>query len=91
MLVTSQTSVAVPVMLETIDDRNAIRSALQHGDVDQAIERANDLDPSLLEKNPVLFFHLQKQVCHAIFFVRVLEFFAETDRAYSGKTVQRGS
>ena len=39
----------------------AIRSAIQSGDVDRAMERVNDLNPEILETNPSLYFHLQQQ------------------------------
>jgi hypothetical protein len=38
-----------------------IRKAVQSGDVEQAIERVNDLDPEILEEQQELFFHLQQQ------------------------------
>jgi hypothetical protein len=47
--------------LGSIADRMEIRSAIQNGDVDKAMERVNDLNPELLETNPSLYFHLQQQ------------------------------
>ena len=38
-----------------------IRSAIEKGDVDSAMERVNDLNPEILETNPTLYFHLQQQ------------------------------
>lgn len=47
--------------LATITDRMAVRKAVQCGDVQDAIERVNDLNPEILDTNPHLFFHLQQQ------------------------------
>lgn len=47
--------------LRSISDRMATRVAIQRGDVQEAIERANDLNPRILDENPQLFFHLQQQ------------------------------
>mmetsp|Transcript_17262 Transcript_17262/g.37561 ORF Transcript_17262/g.37561 Transcript_17262/m.37561 type:complete len:231 (-) Transcript_17262:378-1070(-) len=49
------------VDLESIADRTAIRKAVQSGNVEDAIERVNDLDPEILEDRAQLFFHLQQQ------------------------------
>eukprot|EP00960_Hanusia_phi_P027730 746983-Hanusia_phi.AAC.1 len=37
--------------LESIGDRMQIRSAVHHGNIANAIERVNDLDPEILETN----------------------------------------
>lgn len=47
--------------LGTITDRVAVRKALQNGNVEDAIEKVNDLNPEILDMNPQLFFHLQQQ------------------------------
>lgn len=47
--------------LPSISDRMATRVAIQQGDIQAAIERANDLNPLILEENAQLFFHLQQQ------------------------------
>lgn len=47
--------------LGTITDRVAVRRALQNGNVEDAIEKVNDLNPEILDMNPQLFFHLQQQ------------------------------
>lgn len=47
--------------LPSISDRMATRVAIQKGDIQSAIERANDLNPLILEENAELFFHLQQQ------------------------------
>ncbi|KAJ3056680.1 hypothetical protein HK097_005081 [Rhizophlyctis rosea] len=47
--------------LASIEDRMNIRNAVQAGDIEDAIERVNDLDPEILDMNPRLYFHLQQQ------------------------------
>ncbi|KAJ3209488.1 Glucose-induced degradation complex subunit [Clydaea vesicula] len=47
--------------LNSIKDRMIIRNAVQSGNIDEAIERVNDLDPEILDTNPRLYFHLQQQ------------------------------
>ncbi|KAG9285822.1 hypothetical protein G9A89_013247 [Geosiphon pyriformis] len=47
--------------LESIQDRMNIRNAIQNGNVEEAIERVNDLNPEILDTNPELYFHLQQQ------------------------------
>ncbi|XP_059292265.1 protein GID8 homolog isoform X2 [Lycium ferocissimum] len=47
--------------LATITDRMAVKKAVQSGNVDDAIEKVNDLNPEILDTNPQLFFHLQQQ------------------------------
>eukprot|EP00899_Mesostigma_viride_P027986 jgi/Mesvir1/8372/Mv12622-RA.1 len=49
------------VDLSTIADRMSIRKAVQSGNVQDAVERVNDLNPEILDTNPSLFFHLQQQ------------------------------
>ncbi|KAF9989167.1 Glucose-induced degradation complex subunit [Mortierella antarctica] len=50
-----------PVNLESIQDRMVVRTAIQRGHIEEAIERVNDLNPEILDTNPKLFFHLQQQ------------------------------
>jgi len=50
-----------PVDLEYIELRMRIRNAIQKGDIVEAIERINDLNPEILDNNPSLLFHLQQQ------------------------------
>ncbi|KAG0048245.1 hypothetical protein BGZ83_006774 [Gryganskiella cystojenkinii] len=50
-----------PVNLESIQDRMIVRTAIQRGHIEEAIERVNDLNPEILDTNPKLFFHLQQQ------------------------------
>eukprot|EP00179_Madagascaria_erythrocladioides_P028354 CAMPEP_0198340738 /NCGR_PEP_ID=MMETSP1450-20131203/45942_1 /TAXON_ID=753684 ORGANISM="Madagascaria erythrocladiodes, Strain CCMP3234" /NCGR_SAMPLE_ID=MMETSP1450 /ASSEMBLY_ACC=CAM_ASM_001115 /LENGTH=231 /DNA_ID=CAMNT_0044045731 /DNA_START=27 /DNA_END=722 /DNA_ORIENTATION=+ len=58
----AEESGAVPeVELSSIADRMATRMAIQSGDVQRAIEKANDLNPMILDQNPELYFHLQQQ------------------------------
>eukprot|EP00873_Tetraselmis_striata_P000722 jgi/Tetstr1/420986/TSEL_012046.t1 len=47
--------------LESITDRMQIRKAVQNGDIEDAIDRVNDLNPEILEEKHQLFFHLQQQ------------------------------
>ncbi|XP_021847785.1 protein GID8 homolog isoform X2 [Spinacia oleracea] len=47
--------------LATIMDRMAVKKAVQCGNVEDAIEKVNDLNPEILDTNPQLFFHLQQQ------------------------------
>ncbi|XP_051134716.1 protein GID8 homolog isoform X3 [Andrographis paniculata] len=47
--------------LATIADRMAVKKAVQSGNVEDAIEKVNDLNPEILDTNPQLFFHLQQQ------------------------------
>ncbi|KAF9123482.1 hypothetical protein EC957_005324 [Mortierella hygrophila] len=50
-----------PVNLESIQNRMVVRTAIQRGHIEEAIERVNDLNPEILDTNPKLFFHLQQQ------------------------------
>ncbi|XP_020242136.1 glucose-induced degradation protein 8 homolog isoform X2 [Asparagus officinalis] len=47
--------------LATITDRMAVKKALQSGNVQDAIEKVNDLNPEILDTNHQLYFHLQQQ------------------------------
>ncbi|XP_020270194.1 glucose-induced degradation protein 8 homolog isoform X2 [Asparagus officinalis] len=47
--------------LATITDRMAVKKAVQSGNVEDAIEKVNDLNPEILDTNPQLCFHLQQQ------------------------------
>ncbi|CAG8526808.1 4905_t:CDS:2 [Rhizophagus irregularis] len=47
--------------VDSIQDRMNIRNAIQNGNVEEAIERVNDLNPEILDTNPKLYFHLQQQ------------------------------
>ncbi|CAM9912500.1 unnamed protein product [Pylaiella littoralis] len=49
------------VDLATIEERVAIRKAMMQGDVVQAMELANDLDPTILDRDRELRFGLLKQ------------------------------
>lgn len=50
-----------PVDLSSIESRMNIREAIQRGDIEDAIEKVNDLNPEILDTNPSLYFHLQQQ------------------------------
>ncbi|GJP72752.1 hypothetical protein CLOP_g3499 [Closterium sp. NIES-67] len=47
--------------LACIAERMAVKQAVQLGDVEDAIDRVNDLNPEILDTNPAVFFHLQQQ------------------------------
>jgi hypothetical protein len=47
--------------LESINDRMKIRTALQDGDVDSAMQQVNDLNVDILDSQPALLFQLQRQ------------------------------
>ncbi|KAJ1985680.1 hypothetical protein H4R33_003838 [Dimargaris cristalligena] len=49
------------VDLNFIEERMKIRFAVQTGNIEEAIERVNDLNPQILDTNPQLYFHLQQQ------------------------------
>mmetsp|Transcript_8813 Transcript_8813/g.15859 ORF Transcript_8813/g.15859 Transcript_8813/m.15859 type:complete len:230 (-) Transcript_8813:157-846(-) len=49
------------VDLDSITDRMQIRKAVQNGEIEDAIDRVNDLNPEILEEKQHLFFHLQQQ------------------------------
>ncbi|KZW01972.1 hypothetical protein EXIGLDRAFT_508082 [Exidia glandulosa HHB12029] len=73
---------------ESIQSRMNIREALQRGDVQEAIERVNDLNPEILDTNPTLYFHLQQQ--RLIEFIRAGRIadalqFAQTELAPRGE------
>ncbi|KAJ3549649.1 hypothetical protein NM688_g5157 [Phlebia brevispora] len=56
-----EAGIASPVDLDSIESRMNIREALQRGDVSEAIELVNDLNPEILDTNPALYFRLQQQ------------------------------
>ncbi|KAL5679747.1 hypothetical protein ACJX0J_006132, partial [Zea mays] len=47
--------------LAIIADRMEVKRAVQSGNVQEAIEKINDLNPTILDMNPQLYFHLQQQ------------------------------
>ncbi|KAL6223389.1 hypothetical protein ACLB2K_006776 [Fragaria x ananassa] len=47
--------------LATITERMAVKKAVQCGNVEDAIDKMNDLNPEILDTNPQLCFHLQQQ------------------------------
>ncbi|XP_031131161.1 protein GID8 homolog [Ipomoea triloba] len=57
----TESGTAPDIDLATITDRMAIKEAVQRGNVEDAIEKVNDLNPEILDTNPQLFFHLQQQ------------------------------
>jgi len=77
-----------PTDYESIESRMNIRDAVQRGDVEEAIERTNDLNPEILDTNPLLYFHLQQQrLIEHIRHGRVLEAltFAQSELAPRGE------
>ncbi|KAG8891427.1 hypothetical protein FRC01_014705, partial [Tulasnella sp. 417] len=56
-----ETGLGPAVDLTTIETRMHIREAVQRGDVEQAIELVNDINPDILDSNPSLHFHLLQQ------------------------------
>uniref|UniRef100_A0A7N0TJG4 CTLH domain-containing protein n=1 Tax=Kalanchoe fedtschenkoi TaxID=63787 RepID=A0A7N0TJG4_KALFE len=67
--------------LATITDRMLVKKAVMEGNVQEAIEKVNDLNPEILDTNPQLFFHLQQQRLIELIrqkdFVKALEFAQE--------------
>ncbi|GAA0175680.1 scaffold/adaptor protein [Lithospermum erythrorhizon] len=57
----SETGLEPEIDLSSITDRMAVKKAVQAGNVQDAIEKVNDLNPEILDTNPQLFFHLQQQ------------------------------
>nr|KAJ0212619.1 hypothetical protein LSAT_V11C400206450 [Lactuca sativa] len=47
--------------LATITDCMVVKKAVQSGNIEDAIEKVNDLNLEILDTNPQLFFHLQQQ------------------------------
>mmetsp|Transcript_22464 Transcript_22464/g.31303 ORF Transcript_22464/g.31303 Transcript_22464/m.31303 type:complete len:259 (-) Transcript_22464:14-790(-) len=56
-----ESGTAPTVDLQTISDRMIIRNAIQSGNVDEAIKIVSKTNPTVLESNPNLYFHLQQQ------------------------------
>lgn len=46
---------------DLIESRMDIKRAIQRGDIGEAIEKVNDLNPDILDTNPALYFHLHQQ------------------------------
>jgi hypothetical protein len=66
----SEANVTPPPYDTTLmDQQTAIRNAVEKGDIPQAMEMVNDLEPEILDSNPKLHFHLQQQ--------RLLEYIKE--------------
>ncbi|SCZ92597.1 BZ3500_MvSof-1268-A1-R1_Chr5-2g08015 [Microbotryum saponariae] len=53
-----EANISPPIDLDSIESRMEIRRAVQRGDVREATELVNNLDPELLDTNPALHFHL---------------------------------
>ncbi|KAM0749774.1 hypothetical protein T439DRAFT_326658 [Meredithblackwellia eburnea MCA 4105] len=77
-----------PIDLASIESRMEIKRAVQRGDVEEATEMVNELDPEILDTNPVLHFHLlQLQLIELIRQNRISEalVFAQTELAPRGE------
>ncbi|KAL1925585.1 uncharacterized protein VTP21DRAFT_468 [Calcarisporiella thermophila] len=48
--------------LRSVQERTEIRNAVYSGNIEEAIEKVNDLDPEILDTNPKLYFHLKQQL-----------------------------
>lgn len=57
----AETGLEPPVDLNSISERMRIRTAIQDGQIEQAMALVNDLNPEILDTTPDLFFHLQQQ------------------------------
>lgn len=74
--------------LNSIEARMHIRTAVQQGNIEDAIDRVNDLDPEILDANPRLYFHLlQQQLIELIRDGKTMEAltFAQEDLAPHGE------
>ena len=49
------------INLDNISERVVIRNCVQNGQISEAIEKVNDLNPEILDTNPPLYFRLQQQ------------------------------
>lgn len=56
-----EASLSPSTELSSIEDRMRIRSAIQAGRLEEALDRINDLAGDLLDSHPRLYFHLQQQ------------------------------
>lgn len=56
-----EASVDPGIDLNTIGERMATRLAVENGDIEGAMARANEMNPLILDENESLFFHLQQQ------------------------------
>jgi hypothetical protein len=56
-----ETGISADIDQAVIDSQIDIRQSVEKGDIQKAIETTNDLDSSILDTNPELFFHLQLQ------------------------------
>ncbi|WFC99665.1 hypothetical protein MYAM1_002410 [Malassezia yamatoensis] len=56
----NETGLSLEMESSDLDARVEIRKILLRGDVAEAMECVNELNPEILDTNPVLFFHLQQ-------------------------------
>ncbi|KAK4684588.1 glucose-induced degradation protein 8, partial [Tremellales sp. Uapishka_1] len=64
-----ETGMSETVDHEMIQERMAIREAVEEGRVEEAVRRTNELDPEILDTNPPLLFHLH--LLHLIELIRL--------------------
>ena len=57
----AETGMTPPTDLSSIEARMRVRNAIQSGQIEQAMELVNDLNPEILDTAPHLFFHVQQQ------------------------------
>lgn len=56
-----ETNMTPIIDLACMDARMNIRTAINHGNIQDAIRQVNDLNPEILDTNPRLYFHLLQQ------------------------------
>ncbi|GAA99923.1 uncharacterized protein L969DRAFT_59941 [Mixia osmundae IAM 14324] len=56
-----ESGIAPRIDFDSIAERLHIRQAIQRGDIEEALQKVNDMNPEILDTNPELFFHLQQQ------------------------------
>ncbi|KAL8279862.1 hypothetical protein RQP46_007712 [Phenoliferia psychrophenolica] len=83
-----EAGISPSIDLVSIESRMEIKQAVQRGDVEEATELVNDLDPEILDTNPTLHFHLlQLQLIELIRQSRITEAlqFAQAELAPRGE------
>ena len=84
----SETGIDPGVNLAIMDDQIKIREAIGTGNIQEALELVNNVDPEILDTNPKLYFHLQQQQLLELIkkgdMLRVLEY-ASTELSARGE------
>ena len=57
-----EANISPPMELEQLDERIKIRSAIQNGNIQEAMRMVTSLHPEILDDNSKLFFHLQVKI-----------------------------